>query len=107
MQGARAVCRALLHHGCPLVLNDLSATPGGDWSELLPWMQYDYLPRLAATGLRRMACVLPVDPAGRFSLQALMAGAPPVLQVALFETESAARHWLEREGALLAAEPAG
>ena len=36
-----------------LVLNDKSDT-GGDWSDALPWLEYEWLPKAVAAGVRAM-----------------------------------------------------
>ena len=42
------------------ILNDKRDT-GGDWSEALPWLQYEWLPQAVASGVRAMAYLFSPD----------------------------------------------
>src|SRR4051812_45037660 len=60
--GMNRVLAILARHSCVAVLSDGSAATG-DWLDLVPWMQYDMLPRLVGTGIRYVANVRSGDPA--------------------------------------------
>ena len=73
------------------VLND-KRDAGGDWSDALPWLQYEWLPQ--ATGIRAMAYVLSPDLDGRTVSQEFMVAAQEYMRVALFTDEDEALAWL-------------
>ena len=45
---------------CPRLLNDKRDTTG-DWHEALPWLQYDWLPRVMSYGLHAVGFALSPD----------------------------------------------
>lgn len=75
------------------MLSDGSTTLG-DWSELLPWMQYDLLPRLVAVGIRYTANVRSPDAAARLAHVAYSHVANQHLRNEMFDEVEAARTWL-------------
>jgi hypothetical protein len=75
------------------VLNDKSDT-GGDWSEALPWLQYEWLPLALAAGVRAMAYVFSANRANRFATQEFVEAVRPHMAIELFEDVAAAMDWL-------------
>ena len=78
------------------VLNDKRDT-GGDWSEALPWLHYEWLPQAVASGVRAMAYILSPDFEAQIVSQEFVEATVPYLNVALFTTESEAQQWLEQQ----------
>lgn len=77
----------------PLILNDKSDT-SGDWSDALPWLQYEWLPRAVAGGIQAIAYILSPDlPAQVVSLE-FVESVQPHLHVSLFTSEAEAQRWL-------------
>ena len=77
------------------ILNDKRDT-GGDWSEALPWLQYEWLPQAVAAGVRAMAYILSSDIEAKWVSQEFVEAVRPKLNVALFTTENEAQRWLEQ-----------
>jgi len=78
------------------ILNDKRDT-GGDWSEALPWLQYEWLPAAVEAGVRAMAYVLSPDFEAQIVSQEFVEATRSRLNVALFQTESDAQSWLEAQ----------
>ena len=57
IRGVMEGTRLLEQHAFKRVLNDKRDT-GGDWSEALPWLEYEWLPKAVAAGLRAIAYIL-------------------------------------------------
>lgn len=91
--GMRAAIELLTVNPCRAILSDGSCATG-DWSDLVPWMQYDMLPRLIATGVRYVANVRSSDPAGRLAHQQYAQHAAQYLTIRLFDQLEPARIWL-------------
>lgn len=93
-----------------LILNDKSDT-GGDWSEALPWLQYEWLPAAVAAGVRAMAYVFSPDRENRFASQEFVLAVRPHMAIELFENLDQAVAWLlehkNAEPMAAAAQPAG
>ena len=75
------------------VLNDQHDT-AGDWSEALPWLQYEWLPQAVAAGLRAVAGILSPDLEAKVANQKCMATIQLHCQSAVFATLPEARAWL-------------
>ena len=65
--GFQTVAHLLVENKCAFVLSD-SKYSVGDWSELIPWVRYEFLPLVISNGLRYLVDVLPIDPANSFSV---------------------------------------
>lgn len=91
-QGFVEVLRLLRETECRALLSDSDQT-AGDWSELLPWVLYEFLPVASDNGLRYVADVLPVDPASSFSVYRLHEETRGLLQHAVFNNLDDAREW--------------
>jgi len=76
-----------------LILNDNSDS-GGDWSEALPWIQYEWLPGAVAAGVRAMAYVFSPDRDNRFASQQFVEAVRPHMAIELFEDPELALAWL-------------
>lgn len=91
--GFLEVARLLRAHGCVALLSD-SDHYGGDWSDLIPWVRYEFLPQVIAHGLRYMADVQPLDPANSFAVYSWREETRGVVEHEVFPTIEAARGWL-------------
>ena len=95
-----------------LILNDKSDT-GGDWSDALPWLQYEWLPLALQAGVKAMAYVFSPDRENRFASHQFVAALRPHMAIELFEDKDAALAWLRQQrqpcpaGSNPAALPAG
>ena len=78
------------------VLND-KRDSGGDWSDALPWLQYEWLPEAVAAGIQAMAYVLSPDLEGRIVSQEFVEAVQARLKVALFTNEAEAMRWLQAQ----------
>lgn len=85
----------LERYRCVAVLSDGSAA-SGDWSELLPWMQYELLPRVVRAGVRFAANVRGENPASRLAHQEYAHRAGRYLGMRLFDDTATARAWLQQ-----------
>lgn len=86
-----AAWRDQLHYS--LILNDKSDT-GGDWSDALPWLQYEWLPVALEAGVRAMAYVFSPDTENRFASQDFVTALRPHMAIELFEDLNTALAWL-------------
>jgi hypothetical protein len=87
-----------------LILNDKSDT-GGDWSDALPWLQYEWLPLAVKAGVRAMAYVFSPDTENRFASQDFVTAMRPHMAIELFEDLDAALAWLLSQKATAAPGP--
>ena len=79
-----------------LILNDKSST-GGDWSDALPWLEYEWLPKAVAAGVRAMAYVFSPDRENRFVTQEFVLAMRPHLAIQLFDDLDLALAWLLKQ----------
>ena len=79
-----------------LILNDKSDT-GGDWSDALPWLQYEWLPLALAAGVKAMAYLFSPDRENQFASHDFMAAMRPHLAIEQFESLDAALAWLQQQ----------
>ena len=75
------------------VLNDKRDT-SGDWSEALPWLEYEWLPQAVAGGIRAIAYLLSPDLKSQIVSQEFMDHIGRQVHTALFRHEEPARLWL-------------
>ena len=78
------------------ILNDKSDT-SGDWSDALPWLQYEWLPQAVEIGVRAMAYVFSPDRNNQFASQELVEALRPHMAIELFEDLNLALEWLEQQ----------
>lgn len=76
-----------------LILNDKSDT-GGDWSEAIPWLQYEWLPAALAEGVKAIAYVFSPDRENRIASQEFIEAVRPHLTIEMFEDLALALAWL-------------
>jgi hypothetical protein len=69
----------------------------GDWSEAVPWMQYEWLPGAARHGLQAMAFVASADPNGTSGDPGFLADARRLLAAKVFRDPLGAWHWLQQQ----------
>lgn len=70
-----------------------------DWSEAVPWMQYEWLPDAARQGLRAMAFVASANPAGTTGDPEFLADARRLMVAGVFRDALSAWHWLQQQAA--------
>jgi hypothetical protein len=85
-----------------LILNDKSDT-GGDWSDALPWLQYEWLPAALKSGVRAMAYVFSPDRQNLFASQEFVAALRPHMAIEVFDDVEMAMAWLISQKARSAA----
>lgn len=98
VQGTQAGM-ALRHNGVApcRILNDKTRT-SGDWSEALPWLQYDWLPLAATNGLQAIAFLPSQDASSQTGDRELMTAMRQQVQLGIFHSEAQAWQWLARRG---------
>lgn len=79
-----------------LILNDKSDT-GGDWSDALPWLQYEWLPQALAAGVKALAYLFSPDRENQFASHDFMAAMRPHLAIEQFESLEEALVWLQQQ----------
>jgi hypothetical protein len=92
-RGFLEIAHQLRVHECVALLSD-SDHYGGDWSDLIPWVRYEFLPQVIAHGLRFMADVQPEDPANSFSVYSWREETRGIMAHEVFPTLETARAWL-------------
>ena len=83
----------MAQHPFTRVLNDKRET-SGDWSEALPWLEYEWLPRAVTGGIRAIAYLLSPDLESQIVSQEFMDNIGRQVHTALFLNEEPASHWL-------------
>jgi len=78
------------------LLSDQSLA-SGDWTEAMPWIQYEWLPGARRHGLRAMAFVVSADPVGTPSYSTFLADAQHQMPAAIFRDVPSAWHWLQQQ----------
>ena len=96
IRGAQEGSRFLQEYAFVKVLNDKRDT-AGDWSEALPWLQYEWQPLAVAAGLRAIAYILSPDLEAQIVSQEFVEAMRPQLHVSLFTHEADACRWLTGE----------
>ena len=93
----------LRHNGAAprLLLNDKSQTTG-DWSDALPWLQYEWLPQASAGGMQALAYVPSPDPTSQAVSREFARAARLLLALGIFTQAEAAWRWLKRQESRLA-----
>jgi hypothetical protein len=71
----------------------------GDWSDAMPWMQYDWMPGAVWHGLQAMAFVVSPDPTGTPSHSGFIAHSQRLMAVGVFRDTLAAWQWLQQQPA--------
>ncbi|GAC1603854.1 MAG: hypothetical protein NVS3B25_32770 [Hymenobacter sp.] len=79
-----------------LILNDKSDA-GGDWSDALPWLEFEWLPLALNAGVKAMAYVFSPDRENRFASQQFITAVRPHLDIEVFEDVEMALGWLTSE----------
>lgn len=94
--GVRAAMQLMDKHPFSHVLNDKRDT-GGDWSEALPWLQYEWRPLAVAAGIRTIAYILSPDFTAQLVSGNFAAAMYGQINVTLFTSEKEARRWLQAQ----------
>ena len=94
IRGVLEGTRLLEEHAFQRVLNDKRDT-GGDWSEALPWLQYEWLPKAVEAGLRAIAYILSPDLEAQIVSHEFVEAVQSQIQISLFTNEEDAREWLQ------------
>ena len=75
------------------ILND-KRDGTGEWSEALPWVQYEWTPRAVASGIRAMADIVSLQIGDRPVTEAFAQAVRGQLAVAIFTDEAEALRWI-------------
>ena len=86
--------RLLREHAFQRVLDDKRDT-GGDWSEALPWLEYEWLPKAAAAGLRAIAYILSPNLEAQIVSPDFVEAVQSQIRISLFTNEEETREWLQ------------
>ncbi|MDQ2769256.1 MAG: hypothetical protein M3Y54_02000 [Bacteroidota bacterium] len=78
------------------ILNDKRAA-SGEWSEALPWIQYEWTPRAVARGIRAMADIVSLQIGDRPVTEAFAQAVRDQLPVAVFTNEAEALRWIRSQ----------
>ncbi|TGE29653.1 hypothetical protein [Hymenobacter metallicola] len=81
---------------CPLLLNDKTDSTG-EWSEALPWLEYEWLPQAIESGLRAFAYVFSPDMHNQGISIEFADRVAQHLPIQLFYDVSSAWEWLRRQ----------
>ncbi|MCB2377695.1 STAS/SEC14 domain-containing protein [Hymenobacter sp. BT635] len=81
---------------CPLLLNDKTDSTG-EWSEALPWLEYEWLPQAMKGGLRAFAYVFSPDMQNQGISMEFAEHVGKHLPIQLFYDVDAAWEWLRRQ----------
>ncbi len=95
-KGARAALGFMHEHPELVTALSDSTLNGGDWAELMPWLQYAFLPHLIGLGVRAIAFIPSGDANTRLGLEALCHATQELIPGRIFEVETEARQWLLR-----------
>jgi hypothetical protein len=96
IRGVAEGSKLMATHPFTRILNDKRKT-GGDWSDALPWLEYEWLPLAVAGGVRAIAYLLSPDLESQIVSQEFMEDIGRQVHIALFLHEEPARHWLRQE----------
>ena len=96
--GTRAGIALRQHGAAPRRLLDDKSLASGDWTEALPWLQYEWLPLALAAGLSAVAYVLSPDPTTKTSTLSFTEAVRPLVPLGIFQEAGDAHHWLRRHG---------
>lgn len=83
---------------CPLLLNDKTDATG-DWSEALPWLEYEWLPDAVKQGMQAFAYVFSPDMRNHLISLAFAEHVRRKIPVELFYDTATAWEWLRRQRA--------
>ena len=96
VRGVLEAMRLREEHAFRRVLNDKRDT-GGDWSEALPWLEYEWLPKAVAAGIRAIAYILSPNLEARIVSREFEEAVRSQIRISLFTTEEEAQDWLQTE----------
>ncbi len=95
--GVRAAMALRQQNAAPRRLLDDKGAVSGDWTEALPWLQYEWLPPAVAAGMRAVAYVLPPDPTAQSSSLSFIEAVSQLVPAEAFHDAAAAHEWLLRQ----------
>jgi hypothetical protein len=96
IRGVREGSKLMATYPFTRVLNDKREAIG-DWSEALPWLEYEWLPAAVAAGIQAIAYLLSPDLKSQIVSQKFMDDIGRQLHTALFLHEEPARRWLQQQ----------
>ena len=96
IRGAIEAGKWITEHPYRLIMND-KRDSGGDWSDALPWLQYEWLPKAVTAGVRAMAYILSPDLHAQVVSHRFMDMVQDEFQIALFTSETEAWNWLQTQ----------
>lgn len=91
--GAEALLETLRKVPARGIFCDSSAVMG-DWQDLLPWVEFEFLPTVTASGIQALAFLPSDETAHWLCIQMLSHLASTILPAQIHTSESAARAWL-------------
>jgi hypothetical protein len=97
VSAALAFLEVIRNSGCPRFLNDRSDITG-DWQEANDWIQFEWLPKATAAGLRLMAHVYSQNMFSRLAARDLLEHISPDLHMRNFHERQEAKSWLTSTG---------
>lgn len=93
---ARANLAVLQKLHAPLLLNDKTVATG-DWTEAMPWVEFEWAPLAHEYGLRAFAYVFAPDVHNQLAALEVFTLARQQLAVRLFHNVETARAWLRQQ----------
>ena len=84
--------------GYTRILNDKSDA-GGDWSEVLPWLEYEWLPEVTEAGIGAIAYVFSKKVENRFLTRQFIEAVRKSIAIEVFEDLGQAYEWLTAQPA--------
>lgn len=97
VRGAQEAMRLREEWAYVRILND-KRDADGDWSDALPFLEYEWLPLAVAGGLRALAYVLSPNLEAQIVSREFVEAVRPHLAIALFTAEDEALRWLRAQG---------
>ncbi|WP_303310723.1 hypothetical protein [Hymenobacter sp. BT730] len=96
IQVAKEGLKILEEFHIPLVLNDKTKATG-DWSEALPWLEYEWLPDAMQEGLRAFAYIFSPDVQSHIVSAEFVEKIGKYLPIQLFYDMPSAMQWLQQQ----------
>lgn len=96
IQVAKAALKLQQQFHFPLILNDKTRATG-DWSEALPWLEYEWLPASIDAGLRAFAYVFSPDMQSHLISTEFVEKVGKHLPIQLFYDIPSASQWLYQQ----------
>ncbi|WP_242926994.1 hypothetical protein [Pontibacter vulgaris] len=92
---AIAYLQLIQEHSCPKLLNDKTEVTG-DWQDANDWLEFEWLPKVRAAGLKYLAHVYSQNIFSRLSARDLIERVSPELMMRNFFNREEAINWLQQ-----------